>query len=88
MAKSSLISALNERNEKLSTISNAANQVVDEAFESLFGAIPTASHPTRNTDKIPIDPATARAGRRRRDAGVPPSQSAGPACDRASPLDP
>lgn len=55
MAKSSLISVLNERNEKLSTISNAANQVVDEAFESLFGAIPTASHPTRNTDKIPID---------------------------------
>ena len=55
MAKSSLISALNERNAKLSAISNATNQVVDEAFESLFGAMPTASHPTRNTAKIPID---------------------------------
>lgn len=55
MAKSSLVSALNERNAKLSAISNATNQVVDEAFESLFGAMPTASHPTRNTAQIPID---------------------------------
>ncbi len=55
MAKSSLISALNERNAKLSAISNATNQVVDEAFESLFGAMPAASYPTRNTAKIPID---------------------------------
>ena len=55
MAKSSLISALNERNAKLSAISSATNQVVDEAFESLFGAIPAASHPTCNTAQIPID---------------------------------
>ncbi len=55
MTKSSLISALNERNAKLSAISSATNQVVDEAFESLFGAIPAASHSKRNTAQIPID---------------------------------
>lgn len=55
MTKSALINALDKRNAKLSASSNGGNQAVDEAFESLFGTIPTASSRTRSTAKIPLE---------------------------------
>ena len=55
MAKSALTNALKERSAKLSAPPRNADQTVDEAFESLFGAVSAESPKTSRTAKIPLD---------------------------------
>ena len=55
MTKDRLLDALKERNTKLDAPTSIGDQSVDEAFESLFGTIPTTSSKTRCTAKLPID---------------------------------
>lgn len=55
MAKSALANALKERSAKLSASSSNADQTVDEAFEGLFGTMPTTSSKPRSTAKISLE---------------------------------
>lgn len=55
MAKSALANALKERSAKLSAPSGNADQTVDEAFEGLFGTMPTTSSKPRSTAKISLE---------------------------------
>ena len=55
MAKSVLANALKERSAKLSAPSSNVDQTVDEAFEGLFGTIPTTSSKPHSTAKIPLE---------------------------------
>lgn len=55
MAKSALTNALKERSAKLSALPSNADQTVDEAFESLFGAVSAESPKTSRSAKIPLE---------------------------------
>ena len=55
MTKSALINTLKERNAKTAALPNNEDKTVDEAFESLFGAIPTTSPKTHCTAKISLE---------------------------------
>ena len=55
MAKSALANALKERSAKLSAPPSNTDQTVDEAFEGLFGTMPTTSSKPRSTAKISLE---------------------------------